>query len=208
MKRILDFNDMVAIIMDFKTQYTMLMYANAMLFDHLKDKKLHHCLNENGNFMLVAQDADFSKALKFNSSYIIHLVEMYAEHRYMKDIPTTCDELMKKNAHFLRTRVLNGACETILHYLKSVKKEGILDSFPWYQMLYLLRNNASHFDNYNAIIKIPAWMRKHAPKGVHWNGLTITHEQNANDVIYNDEYVLRLIDSAMILLQQNESMFV
>ena len=118
------------------------------------------------------------------------------------------DDLMKGISNTLRNVFLNLAYEAIKNYNDNNYGKGVLDKLyqhDWFLMLFALRNNASHYENYGRVI-FPKW-RTNYPKEITWEGLTITPQTKGEDVEFKDDYAIRLINYTLDHLVANRSIY-
>lgn len=208
MKESFNYNGFVTRLIEERLNYLTLIYSNAVLIKHLKEPKLKECLLVDNKFNFAVSPDKHNDFFYIDSQIIISQIDNYAAFR-KDDFNTTCDNILMSNSRFLRTRILNIVFETINHYFSKSHLWKKLHTLDWFQVLYLLRNNASHFDNYNKIITFPTWkwLITPYPEKVEWNNIRILNGQFGHDIRYNDKQVLELIDNIITYFDQNESEF-
>jgi len=208
MKEPFNYNGFVTRVNEEKLNYLLLIYSNAMLIKHLKNPKLRPCLILENNFNLAVNENEIQDALYLDSDIILKQITNYGEFR-KDNFNVTCDNLLMSNSHFLRTKILNVVFETISHYFAKSEHWKQLHTLNWFQILYLLRNNASHFDNYNRKICFPTWkwLVNPYPPNVEWNNIKISNGQFGHDIKYNDRQVLELMDYIVKYFDENERIY-
>lgn len=191
-------------IHDFLVYYGTLMYANAFLTEHFIDPEKIKCL-DGTDFHFAASD-NMDGRFSITSETIKHII---LNHRPGESLKDSAQNIMKGNAHFLRTRVINNMFELIKAYLdnKNLMKE--LHKLDWFQVLYLLRNNSSHLDNHSKEIKFPdwRWLDEPYPSVVSWNDITIKNNQRGETIKYNDKQIINLLDKVNSYFIENESIY-
>lgn len=126
---------------------------------------------------------------------------------------STSQSLYQRNAHFLRTRVLNRFYESIKNWFtNSCPQEwGVLHTESWVQTLYLLRNIVSH-EGGGDISKIKTlkrnknnkkWLLESYPNIVKWETISIEDNQLENTVRYNDKEIMDLLKAGINYLEEN-----
>jgi hypothetical protein len=121
----------------------------------------------------------------------------------------TCNRLLLMNSHYLRTRVLNNVFEMISHFFNESSHWAKFHTMNWFQVIYLLRNNASHLDNYNKNVSFPKWkwLLEPYPEEVTWQGILIINGQFGHDIRYNDKQILDLLDYIVFYFDKNRENF-
>ena len=133
--------------------------------------------------------------------------EYYREDDYIRSLDVFADKANKTYPEyiqyhnrdlrkFVRDRYINTVYETIINYLQINEKKHLLKTHfrkqDWFQMLYALRNNASHFDNFGkpVIHDYIDWI----PDTITWNDLSIKKSQLGHEVVYTDTYIRELAE--------------
>lgn len=180
-----------------KISYESLLYANAVLSKHLTDLSCKDCLEQN-QFILTVKASD-TKGSIFTSEKIIENIKFFGRIEG-KNFLEAEEVVRGRNAHFIRARVLNAVVELIKKYYEGSDKWFQLHELEWFQVLYVLRNIASHADNYNNKIIFPkrtpnSWkkLKKAYPDKIQWKGIEIENGHIGN-IRYNDEEILELLD--------------
>lgn len=111
------------------------------------------------------------------------------------------------NAHFMRASILNRIVEVLKIYFKSTKHWNVFHTFDWFQALYVLRNNASHFDNKAKPISFPKFKGQLSPypDTISWKGIEIRNGQIGDTIRYNDKNCLQLLDFVIEYLESNRN---
>jgi len=112
--------------------------------------------------------------------------------------------LSLENAHFLRTRFINSLYEALEKYIikfslltgfKDDKKCTLrleLQQQDWYIMLYLLRNQASHFDGMQTPVLFRGWIKHLNKKVFTWRNIEVTEGMDGHSIRYDDNELLEL----------------
>ena len=192
-------------IHDFLAYYSTMMYANAFFTEHLTNPEKSDCINET-DFSFAADIDDLESRFSISSSIIKKIV---LNHGSGKSLEDSAKNIMIGNAHFIRTRVTNNVFELIKYYLDDKFLMSGLHSLDWFQVLYLLRNNASHLDNHGLHVKFPdwKWLINPYPEVVSWNGIEIKNGQKGETIRYSDKQIIDLLDVINNYFIENESVY-
>lgn len=116
------------------------------------------------------------------------------------------DYLYTVGMHSGRTRALNAFYETTKNFIERVygKNEFLkLHTLDWFQVLTVLRNSASHADNYKKGNYFPNHSNiPQYPASLSWGTLTMTNKQR-DPIRYNDKEVMELLKHALEFFETN-----
>lgn len=238
----MDFDELMIELSSSRLEYISLLYANSLLISHFQNSEYDECLNKNGFIIRVdekSSESEFSLTSGFIKNEINNFLlkslaylpktfeerenarklslDIYSsmpEDRYQTDLfKSTSHGLYQRNAHFLRTRVLNRFYESIKNWFtKNCPQEwSVLHTESWVQTLYLLRNIVSH-EGGGDISKIKTlkrnknnkkWLLESYPDTVKWENITIEDNQLENTVRYNDKEIMDLLKAGIDYLEEN-----
>ncbi len=204
----LTYQGMVDKIQQYAMSYHSLIYAIALLDRHLTDPEFKECLSQQ-NFHLVENLDRPTEGLTVSSDLIIRNVESIADYEKI-DFTSASKNIVVRNSHFVRARALNAIVEAIKHYFQGSR--GLiakLHTLEWFQVIYVLRNVASHFDLHNEQVEFPRmkWLLHPYPNTITSHGISISNGQYGHTVHYADKKLLELLFSVSIFFDQNENTY-
>lgn len=182
------------------------LFSSAMLGESLREESLRKELIKK-TYVMVPEKLEDSIKIDGNLIY-----QTIFELGKLSNIPylKSCEMLSKKMGQFIRNRFLNEPYEIIMNYLegleksKSTKLRKILFNEPWFRILYLLRNNASHFNNYGRYIKSDWIFREDK---VIWGTLIINKSDIGHEIRYTDREIILLMHHTINYLETNRFIF-
>lgn len=194
MKRVenLRFYTLIARFNEYYDSYLTLLFANTLLHEYLIDEGLQKDLRIK-NYVIAPTPEKMDQCITLTGQTILDIIGFLSTRRSYGLSEAKVD-LLKMNAHFLRTRYLNSLYEAIMNFLEGLdkgKRKRVSDDLfkrNWFKVLRILRDNSSHFDNFG---KITNW---HWPKEdiIKWESIEIKKTDIGNDIRYNDYEVILL----------------
>lgn len=194
MKRVenLRFYTLIARLNEYYDSYSTMLFANALLYEHLLIEKQYNELLKK-QYAIAPTPAKMHQTILLTGEWMQDTLAFLAKRRNY-DIEKAKLDLVKMNSHFLRTRYINGIYETILNFLEGLGKEQkkiVSDELfkkSWFKVLRILRDNASHFDNFG---KITLW---YWPKEeeIKWENIIIKKSDIGHEIRYNDYEIISL----------------
>jgi len=138
---------------------------------------------------------------------IISIVEESAEYK-KHSYKDACDALTRMSSHWNRTKFLNATFELIMNYLDGLDKpekkrlSKKLFNEEWFRVLFVLRNNASHHDNYGKQIE---WSFKE--EKIQFQGIIINKNDIGHKIRYNDAELFNLLEYTYAYFIENRAIF-
>lgn len=204
----LDYSKFITLLSEFIFSYHTTIYANAFLFDSLLHGEMKNMIDSKDYILAVDEDKLNEGFLQMNGNDIIKMIEEFAKARN-STYKEGCKDLLKMNTHFLRGRILNAFYEITMNYIEgfdSVKQKALKDKLfkeDWFKVLYVLRNTASHFDNYGKEIE---WIFKKKDQ-VSWHNIIINKNDIGHLIRYNDAEIYQLVSFGLKYFLENQASF-
>jgi hypothetical protein len=79
-----------------------------------------------------------------------------------------------------------------------------LKTLDWYQMMNVLRNNASHFNNYGKAVG--SWSSNY-PNEISWEGFMISRDHFGDEIHFSIDYAFRLVRHCANYISENQQLF-
>ena len=196
------------VLTEYVISYYTILFSNAYLIESLTNTNLRGILRERGYTLAVDTDRLHEGVVLISGTDIIQLVEDNAKNRG-QEFDEFCKVLLRMNSHYNRTRILNAFYEITIHYIEGLNKEkekslkSKLFNEDWFRVLYVLRNNASHFDNYGKQIE---WIFR-KKDSISWETITIKKDDIGHEIRYNDAELIRLFRYGLLYFKDNQSTF-
>ena len=195
-------------LIEFDLNYGSLLYSNGLLYDHLTNPVRKECLNSS-QFIYSITENPSEGAFKMDSTFVSDKIKQYADMHPNESSIEIHARSLKMNAHFIRTRTLNAVIETMKHFLNK-DQLAILHKNDWFQVLYVLRNIASHYDGGHEPIKFPRfkWLLQPYPNKIEKEGIVIIEGQMGNEVRYNDMQLIKILSDSIKYFISNRDQFI